>query len=133
MDFVNQLLDELKELEETPEYTDKDLVRLFATFQSGLEEIERVEKKFKRKKYILSEEEKMMFTLARNQVKKREEQYYPYLLNYFASKDEEEKEWIKEELIFFIQNKYGVMNEFFRWEMNIKEEQEKELRGTNTA
>jgi DNA gyrase/topoisomerase IV subunit B len=125
MDFISRELEELKELEGTPVYTDKDLVRLFATFQDGLEKIDMVEKKFKRKKYVLSEENKIMFTFARTQIKKREEQYYPYLLNYFASNDEEEKEWIKEELIFFVQNKYAVMNEFLRWELNIKDEQEK--------
>ena len=125
MDFINKELEELKEAEGTPIYTDQDLVRLFATFQNGLEEIDKVEKKFKRKKYILIDEDKNMFTLIRNHIQKREKQYYPFLLNYFASNDQEEKEWIKEELIFFVQNKYALMNEFLRWELNIKDEQEK--------
>jgi hypothetical protein len=125
MEFVDQLLEELKELEGTPVYTDEELVRLFATFQQGLDEIDKVEKKFKRKKYLLSNEDKNLFSIVRNQIKKREGQYYPYLLNYIKSNDDDEKAWIKEELIFFVQNKYGIMNEFLRWELNIKEEQER--------
>lgn len=106
-------------------YEQEYLVRLYSTFQEGIEEINRVEKKFKRKKYVLSDEDKKMFEICRNHIEKREKQFYPYLLNLIKSEDEEEKLWIREELTFFVQNKWGVMNTFLEWELDIKEREEK--------
>lgn len=120
METINDILEKKYDAFEQ-EY----LVRLYSTFQDGIEEIDRVEKKFKRKKYVLSDEDKKMFVMCRNQIEKREKQFYPYLLQLIKSNDEEEQIFLREELTFFVQNKWGIMNTFLEWELDIKEREEK--------
>lgn len=123
MDFLDKLLEELSGPYDA--YEQEYLVRLYSTFQEGIKEIDKVEAKFKRKKYVLSDEDKKMFEICRNHLEKREKQFYPYLIQLIKSDDEEERLFLREELTFFVQNKWGVMRDFLDWEYKIKDEQEK--------
>lgn len=118
------IIDELKNAEYDA-FEQEELVRLYSTFQEGINEINKVEAKFKRKKYTLSDKDKKELDMFRDHIEKREKQYYPYLLNLIKCDDEEERLWIREELTFFVQNKWGVMNMFLDWEFKIKEREEK--------
>ena len=114
-----------EDISEIEAYSIKELTRFFSEFQKGIEEINRVEKKFKRKKYNLIEEDKKMITMCRDHLINKENEYYEMLIDLITSDDEEDKQYFRDELTFFVHNKYGVMNEFLKWELDIKEEQEK--------
>lgn len=119
------IIDEIKNAEYDA-FEQEELVKLYSTFQEGIKEINKVEAKFKRKKYKLSDKDKKELDMFRDHIEKREKQYYPYLLNLIKCDDEEERLWIREELTFFVQNKWGVMKMFLDWEYKIKDEQERE-------
>ena len=108
--------------EELKVYSEMDLMRFFGEFARGIDEMEKVAKKLKRKKIEFNRTD---IDDAISHFIKREREYYRSLRQLVLAK-EEDKQAIKEELSFFVMNYFYVRNEMLEWEFKTMDEHEKE-------
>lgn len=105
------------------EYNIVDFTTLFHEFDKGIQELENLEKKFKRKK-IEFNQEVIPYTISH--LKSQRAKYFRLLRDLFklnTKEEPEEEKKISDELTYLIHNKYGVMNKIMEWESNTLDQQ----------
>ena len=118
----------LKSDEELALYSEIEYVRFFGEFGQGIEYIEALEKRLRRKKITHT----LDLEFFKNHLKNNEQKYFVVLKELFENDEESQdqaeinnRKLIKQDLSFFVHNKYGVTNYLFEWEMELVEEYQK--------
>lgn len=100
-------------------YSSIDLMRFFGEFQRGMDEMEKLAKRLKRKKIEFDQKE---INDAIDHFRNREREYYRGLRKLNRASDEEGRETYREELSFFVQNYVYVREEMLNWEFKMEDE-----------
>jgi hypothetical protein len=108
-------------MEELKVYSEMDLMRFFGEFGRGIDEMEKVAKKFKRKKIEFDRKD---IDEAITYFINREQEYYRSLRLLVIAKLED-KQALKEELSLSISNYFLFRDEMLEWEFKTMAEQGK--------
>jgi hypothetical protein len=106
-------------------YSEIEYTRFFSEFEQGIEYIEALEKRLKRKKIIFGP---LSFDFFKDHLKSAEKKYYETLRELFENDQDSngaDRLLIQKDLSFYIHNKYGIMNYLAEREDELLEEQEK--------
>ena len=117
--FLNQLKEELDEIhnkEKYPDFTPIEIAKHFAKYESDIEEYKRVMKKLKRKKI---EFDPFIFNSSIKHLEAKEAYYFEKMTEMFATKDEEEKAFLIEDLSWMIYNRFGMKQSLLDYEMKV--------------
>ena len=91
--------------------------RLLAQFQDGIESLNKLAKKLKRKK-LFDEKDQKFLDEIKVILQTREKEYFDLFKYLLGEENEIERKEIAEEMSCILYNKYGIMNKILEWELN---------------
>lgn len=97
-------------------FSEIELTRLFSEFQLGIKDLQKLDKRLKRKNIAF---EQRFIDEIIEFLNRQEKKYFRMLKDLFTNTDPDDKEELLQEMSWYIYNKYGVMNKMLEWEMDL--------------
>ena len=116
----------LKSEEDLEIYSIEEYTKFYREFEDGIEYIDLLEKRLKRKKITYDKSKAINLDDLKKHLAYNEEKYFDVLTELFEVDDESpDLILIQRDLSFYVHNKYAIINYLFEWETELLEENKK--------